>query len=272
MAVKGEWISYGDQTGYFAFPERAALPVPAVIVIQEVGGVGRQIEDVTRRIAAAGYAALAPDLFAVNGIRPAALEKARITQALEFMSRLPPAARFDPSVRETELAKLPEADRARITETWAGMFSLAGSPRIESLLPPLRDAVRHLRTERTESRGQKVACVGFCMGGSLSALLACEEPALCGAAVFYGSTPSAEKIAGIKCPVIAFYGAEDQRVNAGIPSFVQAMENGNKSFEYHVYEGAQHSFFNDDAGSYNVKAARDSFARLLSFFASTLTG
>jgi carboxymethylenebutenolidase len=272
MAVKGEWISYADQTGYFAYPERAALPVPAVIVIQEVGGVGRQIEDVTRRIAAAGYAALAPDLFAVKGIRPAALEKGRITQAMEFMSRLPPAARFDPALREAELGKLPDADRINIAETWAAMFSHAAPAKIEGLLGPLRIAARHLRTERAESRGQKVACVGFCMGGSLAALLACEEPELSGAAVFYGNSPSAEKIAGIRCPVIGFYGAEDQRVNAGLPAFAQTMEKEKKTFEYHVYEGAGHAFFNDDAGSYNVKAARDSFARLLTFFTSTLTG
>jgi carboxymethylenebutenolidase len=272
MAVKGEWITYGDQTGYFAFPERATLPLPAVVVIQEVGGVGRQIEDVTRRIAAAGYAALAPDLFAVNGIRPPALDKSRIALALDFMSRLPAAARSDPAVREAELAKLPEADRNRVTETWSEMFSYAAPGRIERLVGPLRVAVRHVRTDRPESRGQKVACVGFCMGGSCAALLACEEPELSGAAIFYGNSPSAEKIPAIRCPVIGFYGAEDKRVNAGLPGFAQAMEKEKKAFEYHVYEGAQHAFFNDDGGSYNVKAARDSFARLLTFFESTLTG
>jgi carboxymethylenebutenolidase len=66
VAIKGEWIRYADQTGYLALPERAAAPLPSVIVIQEVGGVNTQIEDVTRRIAASGYAALAPDLYAVK--------------------------------------------------------------------------------------------------------------------------------------------------------------------------------------------------------------
>jgi len=38
-----------------------------------------------------------------------------------------------------------------------------------------------------------------------------------------------------------------------------------------VYEGANHSFFNDDGQSYNVKAVRDAFARLLTFFNKTLS-
>ena len=84
--------------------------------------------------------------------------------------------------------------------------------------------------------------------------------------------PPAEKVAGIACPVIAFYGAKDQRVNAGIPGFQEAMRAAGKSFEHHVYDGAGHAFFNDDAPSYDVNAARDSWARLLAFFAKTLSG
>jgi carboxymethylenebutenolidase len=110
------------------------------------------------------------------------------------------------------------------------------------------------------------------MGGGLSALLACEEPELSAAAVYYGNAPSAEKVAKIACPVLAFYGEKDQRVNAGIPGFEEAMRKGGKSFEHHIYPDATHAFFNDDGPRYNVRAARDSFARLLMFFARTLSG
>jgi carboxymethylenebutenolidase len=134
----------------------------------------------------------------------------------------------------------------------------------------LRSAVHHLRAERPETRQQRVACVGFCMGGSLSSLRACEEPELSAAAVFYGSAPPAEKVPGIRCPVIAFYGAKDQRVNTGIPGFEKAMSGAGKTFEYQIYEGAGHAFFNDDGPSYEVRASRDSFARLLEFFRKTL--
>ena len=271
MAIHGEWVKYGDEVGYLAVPELAPAPLPGVLVIQEIGGVNEHIEDVTRRIAAAGYVALAPDLFSVKGERPAALSRERISQATAFMLRLPPGAAMDPAVRDAELSKLPETDRRQISESFGQMYGSAAPDRLQSMVAPLRRAVRYLRSERVETRRQPVGCVGFCMGGSLSALLACEEPELSAAAVYYGSTPPAEKIANIRCPVIAFYGEKDQRVNAGIPAFEEAMRKGGKSFEHHIYPGALHAFFNDDGQRYDVKAARDSFARLLTFFLRNLT-
>jgi carboxymethylenebutenolidase len=272
MAIKGEWIRYGEGSGYFALPERAAAPMPGVLVIQEVGGVNEHIEDVTRRIAAAGYAALAPDLFAVNGERPEAMTRERVSEAFAFASTLPPGTMFDPASREAALSKLDAAKRGRVEESFGRVFSFAAPGRVESLVPPLVRAFRHLRGERPHTRGQRIACVGFCMGGSLSSLLACEEPELSGAAVFYGMAPAAEKAARIACPVIGFYGARDQRVNAGIPGFQDAMRAAGRPFTPHVYEGAGHAFFNDDAPSYDLKAARDSWARLLAFFSKVLSG
>jgi carboxymethylenebutenolidase len=272
MAIKGEWIRYGEGSGYFARPGRTTTDLPGVLVIQEVGGVNEHIEDVTRRIAAAGYAALAPDLYAVNGKRPEALTKERIAGAFGFAATRPPGAIFDPATREAELAKLGEPDRSRIGETFEQMFSFAREGRADSLMGPLHRGFRHLHEERAETRGQKIACVGFCMGGGLSALLACEEPELSAAAVFYGVAPPEKKIPAIGCPVLAFYGARDQRVNAGIPGLQKAMTAAGKHFEHHVYQGAGHAFFNDDAPSYEPAAARDSFVRLLEFFRKSLSG
>ena len=270
MAIKAGWIEYGGEKGYFAVPEKAAEPLPAIIVIQELFGVNDHIEDVTRRFAAAGYAALAPDLFVTNGARPAALTPRRIEKAMKFMRQLSPAAWGNPAMRDAELTKLPEPDRTEIGETFGKLYS-GGPDRLAGYMPRLRAAVRHLRTGQQETKEQKVACVGFCMGGGLSALLACEEPEISGAAVFYGSTPPADKIPSIRCPVIGFYGGNDQRINAGIPMFEEAMRAAGKSYERFVYEGANHSFFNDGGQSYNVKAVRDSFVRLLTFFHKILS-
>ncbi len=269
MPLKSEWTKYGDQVGYLAVPERAALPLPGVVVIQEIGGVNDNIEDITRRIAAAGYAALAPDIWAVGGERPEALRKERITEMFAFMSTLPPAVRLDPAQRAAALAELPEPRRSQIGETAGRVFSSMNQ--MPAYLGSLRKAVGYLRTECPETKGQKVGCVGFCMGGGLSALLACEEPELSGAAVFYGSTPEPERIAHVQCPIVAFYGGNDQRINAGIPAFEAAMRQVGQRYEYQVYAGANHAFFNDTGPAYEVNAARDAFARLLTFFAKNLT-
>jgi carboxymethylenebutenolidase len=269
MAIKGEWIRYEDQMGYFAFPEHATGPLPAIMVIQEIGGVNEHIMDVTRRLAAAGYAALAPDLFSVNGERLPPLTQGRIAKAMLFMRRMPPGSWMNPQARETELAKIDEPDRSEISETFAALYGSIG--KLHEYLPHLHKAVKHLRKNQEQTKDQKVACVGFCMGGGLSALLACEEPELSGAAVFYGSTPPSERISSINCPVISFYGGNDQRINAGIPVFEESFRKIGRTYDKYVYDGANHAFFNDDSGTYNVKAVRDSYVRLLSFFFKVLS-
>jgi carboxymethylenebutenolidase len=108
------------------------------------------------------------------------------------------------------------------------------------------------------------------MGGGLTALLACEEPELAGAAIFYGSAPPLERVKDITCPVVGFYGALDARINAGLPAFAAAMEAAGKAFEYQVYEGAGHAFFNDTRPAYEVRATRDATSRLLQFLRSTV--
>ena len=267
MAVKSERIRYGDQLGYLALPEHAATPLPAVIVIHDLLGLTGHVEDVTRRMAAAGYAALAPDLFALGGVRPAPLTQERIEEAMSFLSRLSPAARSDRSMREAELAKLPDPERVRIEDTSGHLFAFAAPSRWESTVVTLRGAVRYLRYERPETLGQSVAC----MGEELSSLLACAEPELSGAAFFYATAPSSPKLAEICCPVIAFYGTKDARATAGIRDFADAMQKAGKSFEYHAYPEAGRGFFCDTKPSYyNVDASRDAFAHLLTFFLRTL--
>jgi carboxymethylenebutenolidase len=64
----GEMISYrsngGISEGYLAVPPAAAREqVPGVVVIQEYWGLVRHIVSVADRLAAAGFLALAPDLF-----------------------------------------------------------------------------------------------------------------------------------------------------------------------------------------------------------------
>ena len=49
-------------TGFLVRPD-SAQPAPGVVVIQEWWGLNSHIKDVTRRFAAAGYVAIAPDLY-----------------------------------------------------------------------------------------------------------------------------------------------------------------------------------------------------------------
>ncbi|MCO4768899.1 MAG: dienelactone hydrolase family protein [Deltaproteobacteria bacterium] len=61
--AKGTSVTIGDTTAYLSLPEGATGPVPAVIVIHEWWGLNGHIKHWTDRLAAAGYAALAVDLY-----------------------------------------------------------------------------------------------------------------------------------------------------------------------------------------------------------------
>ena len=261
MPVHAERVQFDQYSGYLARPAGVAAGLPGVVVIQEIWGVDAHIEDLARRLAGAGYAALAPDLFAGRGERPEALAADRLAEVQAFANGMTGGSWTDPAVRAAALAGRPGADR--IEASFGAMMGTLG--RLDSFVPALRAAVRHLRAECPASRGQKVACVGFCMGGGLSALLACEEPELAGAAIFYGSAPPLERVPRIACPVIGFYGGLDARVNAGLPAFAGALAAAGQPFPHQVYEGAAHAFFNDTRPSYHPGAARDAYARLLEF-------
>lgn len=72
--IVAEYITYpspngtGDVRGYRVRPSNATGPLPAVLVIHENRGLNPYIEDVARRMAKAGFLALAPDgLTSVGG-------------------------------------------------------------------------------------------------------------------------------------------------------------------------------------------------------------
>ena len=50
-----------------------------------------------------------------------------------------------------------------------------------------------------------------------------------------------------------------------VPALQASMQAAGKAFESVVYDGAEHAFFNDTRPLYDVRAARDSFARALAF-------
>jgi carboxymethylenebutenolidase len=272
MALGTEWSRFGaagEHLGYLAWPEAAQGPLPAIVVVQEAWGVDDHIEDVTRRFAGAGYAALAPDLFAVSGERPEPLSRARILAFRTFMDGLPRSAWMDRALRQEALDQLPPAENARFSETFAAL-GMGSTEKLDERRRIVLAAARHLRTTCPVSRGQKVGAVGFCMGGGLAARLACDDPELAAAVIFYGTAPPLAALGTINCPVLGFYGALDPRITDAVPAFAAAMTEAGKRFEPHTYENAHHAFFNDGRAAYDPAAARDAFARTLTFFRAEL--
>jgi carboxymethylenebutenolidase len=114
-------------------------------------------------------------------------------------------------------------------------------------------------------------CVGFCWGGAMSNSLAVNVPQLKAAVAFYGRQPAIEEVPKIKAALQLHYGGLDERVNAGIPAFEEALKKNNKPYELYVYEGANHAFHNDTAPTrYNEAAAKLAWQRTIDFFRKQL--
>ncbi|MGB2702117.1 MAG: dienelactone hydrolase family protein [Chitinophagaceae bacterium] len=114
-------------------------------------------------------------------------------------------------------------------------------------------------------------CVGFCWGGAMANSLAVNGPSLKAAVPFYGRQAAAEDVPKIKAAIQMHYGGLDERVNAGIPAFEEALKKNNIPYELYIYEGANHAFHNDTAPTrYNETAAKLAWQRTLDFFAKYL--
>jgi carboxymethylenebutenolidase len=250
-----------DCAAFRARPAATTERLPAVLLIQEIWGVDDHIQDLAGRVATAGYATLAPDLYSLGG-RPAALQPPRVAAVKAFLNSLPVGTWWNEAARQEALAGLPAGERSAVAESLGALFA----PRDrDALVALLGDACAALRDD--PAGDGRVAAVGWCMGGGLAARLACAEPALAGAAIFYGEPAPDDLVSRIACPVIGFYGGEDPRITDTVPAFAATMKAAGKDYEPHVYPGAPHAFFNDTRPSYTVAAARDAWARLLAFFA-----
>ncbi|MCX5568703.1 YghX family hydrolase [Kaistia nematophila] len=84
--IVAEYITYpspnghGEVRGYLVRPAKAEGKLPAVVVVHENRGLNPYIEDVARRVAKAGFIALAPDGLTSKGGYPGNDEKGRELQ------------------------------------------------------------------------------------------------------------------------------------------------------------------------------------------------
>lgn len=222
-----ERISYpgvnGTMQAYVARPKKETK-YAAVVVIHENRGLNAHIEDVARRVAKAGYLAIAPNALSVVSGTPANEEEAR-----QLFQQVKP----------------------------------------EEALQNFIKAFDYLVT-RKDTNG-KYGCVGFCWGGAMANNLAVSVPSLKAAVAYYGRQPNTADVPKIKAAVQLHYGSLDERINAGITAYEDALKKANITYELYVYEGANHAFHNDTAPTrYSEPAAKLAWQRTIDFFGKYL--
>jgi carboxymethylenebutenolidase len=118
----------------------------------------------------------------------------------------------------------------------------------------------------SDSNGN-VGIVGFCWGGGVVGEAAVRQPEIDAAVVYYGRVPPLEFVPDVQAPLLLHYAGEDQRINADVPAFEEALQEAGKAYELHMYEGAQHAFNNDTSEArYDEAAATLAWQRTVAFF------
>lgn len=114
----------------------------------------------------------------------------------------------------------------------------------------------------------RTATVGYCWGGTLSYLAACQLPVSC-AVVYYGKVTSYLEQQP-RCPVLYHYGAQDQSIP--LPEVEATRAALRPPSALYLYEDAGHGFNCDQRASYNPQAAALARTRTLEFLGRYLAG
>jgi carboxymethylenebutenolidase len=112
---------------------------------------------------------------------------------------------------------------------------------------------------------KRIGAVGFCMGGSLTLVLATRKP-ISAASPFYGIPSSVSDYSGLAGPVLLHLAEHDANQNPKREGLERAVREAGQDIEVHVYPGTHHGFFNDTSDVYEPDAAAEAWARTVAFF------
>jgi len=117
----------------------------------------------------------------------------------------------------------------------------------------------------------QVGAIGFCFGGGMIGQVAVASPELDAGVVYYGGQPPAEDVSRIEARLLLHYAGLDERINAGIPAFEEALKAAGVDYQMFVYEGANHAFNNDTSEArYHKEAADLAWSRTIAFLKESL--
>lgn len=221
----------GDVPAYRALPSSGSN-LPVILVVQEIFGVHEHIKDLCRRLAKAGYFAIAPELYARQGD---VSKLGSIDEIRPIVAKVPDAQVMSDLDACVDFAKASgRANGAKLAITgfcWGGR-------------------IVWLYAAHNQNLKAGIAWYGRLVGDKTEL-----QP-----------TNPIDIAAKLNAPVLGLYGAAD----AGIPvdsidKMKAACAAAKKSCEFHVYPDTPHAFNADYRPSYREGPAKDGWAKLLAF-------
>ena len=224
-------VKDGQMPAYMAKPAgKSNLPV--VLVVQEIFGVHEHIKDMARRLAKAGYLAIAPELYARQGdvSKLSSIDDIRV-----IVVKVPDAQVMSDLDGAADWAAKHGGDTKRLAVTgwcWGGR-------------------IVWLYAAHNPSLKAGVAWYGPVEG--VTNELKPKNPI--------------DLASDINAPVLGLYGGVDAGIpNEGVERMRAALKAAGKHSEIHTYPDKPHGFNADYRPSYRQDAAEDGWKRLLAWF------
>jgi carboxymethylenebutenolidase len=242
--VSERWVTLTTADGpmecYEAFPDVEAPDggaASAVIVIQEAFGVNDHIQDVARRVAAAGHHAVAPAIFHRAGGGTAPYDDfSQVMPLFEGVS--------DDGILMDVDATIAHLEAAGFAPERIGIVGFCFGGRVTFLVA---------------ARRRLGAAVGF-YGGGIAASGFLPFPALI------------EESATLQTPWLGLFGDLDQSIPVeSVEELRTALAGAPVDAEVVRYPHAEHGFHCDARPSYHEPSAKDAWARTLDWFGSRLS-
>jgi carboxymethylenebutenolidase len=212
-------------------------PHPGIVVIHDMWGANAFYQDLCRRLAAEGYAAILTDLFSRQG----ALERQDREHAQERRLRMnEPVALTDLEVSANHLAEEDSAGQ----KIGAIGFCMGGTLVL-------------LWAARSRTLGAGVCYYGFPVRKTTE-----------------NAPVNAIDVAGqVQAPIIGFWGDRDRSVGIeNVEALHEKIESEGIEHEIHIYEGPPHGFLTFDEEDEWYEVSVDSWNHALDWFRRHLTG
>jgi len=226
--------SDGKMEAYVAQPKTGGS-YPGIVVIQEAFGVNGHMKNVTDRIAAEGYVAIAPDIFHREAER--IIPFSDMAKAIATLQRVQ-----DPKAMEDIGAAIAHLkSQSNVKAGSLGVIGFCMGGRLTYLT-----AAHH---------ANEVKCAVPYYGGGIT----------------MGNPSPLSRTGEIKCPMYLFFGAKDQLIPMDHVGQINTELTTKKvPFQMKIYPEAGHGFFCDERGSYHEKSAKDAWEKTKAFFAQHL--
>jgi len=214
----------GAFSAYIARP--AALPAPAVVVLQELFGVNADIRKTCEELAEQGYLPIAPDLF----------------------------WRQEPGV---DLDVRSEPD-------WQHGLRLYQAYDRDAGARDVRDTIA-AAVQLPDCTG-KVAVLGYCLGALMTFLTAVRYGVDAAVAYHGGDTEKyLDEVDGLKAPLLMHLAEEDEFISKAAQARIKAALAGKPNATVYSYPGQRHAFTRHNGAHYDAPAAALAHRRTYDF-------